>query len=130
LAATSAAIVFLANALSFLIVLAAIASPVIPARRLTLPREHAFAAVRAGGRFVFSTPTLLSLIVRAIAFIFPAGAIWALLPLVARGRLGLGSAGYGLLLACVGIGALLATNFGPNLRRALSPRAIYASRAS
>jgi MFS family permease len=106
LAATSAAIVFLANAASFLIVLAAIATTVIPKRELTLPREHAFAAVRAGGRFVASTPTLLSLIARAIGFIFPAGAIWALLPLVARDRLHLGSGGYGLLLGCVGIGQL------------------------
>jgi predicted MFS family arabinose efflux permease len=126
LAATSAAIVFLANAVSFLAVLAAVAVTVVPARKLTLPREHAAAAVRAGGRFVVNSPLLLTLIVRSIAFVFLAGAIWALLPLVARDRLGLGSAGYGLLLACVGVGALAAATFGPALRRRLSPRAVYA----
>lgn len=126
LAATSAAIVFLANAASFLIVLAAIAATAIPKRELTLPREHALAAARAGGRFVANTPVLLSLIARAIGFIFPAGAIWALLPLVARERLHLGSGGYGLLLGCVGIGALAATSFGPGLRRRLAPRVVYA----
>ena len=63
---------------------------------------------------------------RAVAFIFPAGAIWALLPLVARHRLGLGSAGYGLLLGCVGIGALAAATFGPAVRRRFTSRALYA----
>ena len=93
---------------------------------MTLPREHAFAAVRAGGRFVANSPALLAVIARAIAFVFFAGAIWALLPLVARERLGLGSGGYGLLLGCVGVGALLAATFGPALRRRLPPAAIYA----
>lgn len=126
LAATSAAIVFLANAASFLAVLGAVAVTVIPKRKLTLPREHAIAAVRAGGRYAINSPILIALIARAIAFIFPAGAIWALLPLVARGRLGLGSAGYGLLLGCVGLGALAAATFGPALRQRLAPRGIYA----
>jgi MFS family permease len=125
LAATSPAIVFLANALSFVAVLVAVAVTVIPARRSTLPREHAAAAVRAGGRFVRNSPVLLALIVRTIGFVFLAGAVWGLLPVVARQRLGLGSAGYGLLLACVGVGALAAATFGPALKRRLSPRLLY-----
>ncbi len=126
LAATSAAAVFLANAVSFLAVLGAVAVTAIPARAQSLPREHVAAAVRSGGRFVGNSPTLLALIVRASAFIFPAGAIWALLPLVANHRLGLGSGGYGLLLGCVGLGALAAASFGPTVRRHIAPRAIYA----
>jgi predicted MFS family arabinose efflux permease len=126
LAATSAAAVFLANAVSFLAVLGAAAVTAIPARAQSLPREHVAAAVRSGRRFVVNSPTLLALIVRASAFIFPAGAIWALLPLVANHRLGLGSGGYGLLLGCVGLGALAAASFGPTVRRHIAPRAIYA----
>ncbi len=126
LAVTSAALVFLANAVSFVAVLVAVAVTRIPIRRQELPREHAVAATRAGGRYVGSSPLLLGVIVRSIAFIFPAGAIWALLPIVARHRLGLGSAGYGLLLGCVGVGALLAATFGPALKRKLSPKQIYA----
>ncbi len=106
-------------------VLGAVAVTAIPKIELTLPREHAVAAARAGGRYVLNSPALLALIARAIAFIFPAGAIWALLPLVARHRLGLGSAGYGLLLGCVGVGALAAATFGPSLRQRLAPRAVY-----
>ena len=126
LAATSAAVVFGVNAVSFLAVVGAVAVTAIPIRRLTLPREHAFAAVRAGGRYVTNSPTLIALIARAALFILPAGALWALLPLVARFRLGLGSAGYGLLLGCVGVGAVVAAALGPRLRERLSPRAIYA----
>jgi MFS family permease len=126
LAVTSAAVVFLANAVSFLAVLGAVAVTALPVRRSTLPREHASAAVRAGGRFVGNSPTLIALIIRSIAFVFLAGALWALLPLVAQRRLGLGSAGYGLLLGCVGVGALAAATLGPALKRRLAPRTIYA----
>lgn len=126
LAATSAAVVFAANAASFLAVVGAVAVTAVPIRTLTLPREHVFAGVRAGGRYVAHDPTLVALIARAAVFIFPAGALWALLPLVARFRLGLGSAGYGLLLGCVGIGALAAAALGPRLRRRLAPRVLYA----
>ena len=127
LAATSAALVFGVNAVSFVAVLGAVAVTAIPIRKLTVPREHAVAAVRAGGRYVVHSPTLLALIARSALFIFPAGALWALLPLVARFRLGLGSAGYGLLLGCVGVGALLAAGVGPQLRQRVAPRVEYAA---
>jgi MFS family permease len=126
LAATSAALVFLVNAASFVAVLGGVAATPIAKPERTLPREHAIAAVRAGGRFVRNSPALLAVIVRSITFVFFAGSIWALLPLVARHRLHLGSGGYGLLLGCVGVGALIAANFGPKLKQALAPRPIYA----
>jgi Transmembrane secretion effector len=50
-------------------------------------------------------PALLAIMIRAAAFGFFASGVWALLPLVARRKLGLGSGGYGLLLGAVGIGA-------------------------
>jgi len=127
LAATSAAVVFGVNAASFVAVVAAVIVTRIPVRRSTLPREHAIEAMRAGGRFVANSPVLLGLIARAVAFILPAGATWALLPIVASGRLHLDSAGYGLLLGCVGVGALIAATYGPAIRRRLTPRVIYAA---
>ncbi|HUA03269.1 MAG TPA: MFS transporter [Solirubrobacteraceae bacterium] len=126
LAATSAAVVFFVNSLSFIAVLAAVALTTVPARKSTLPREHAGSATRAGGRFVRNSPALIAIMVRAGAFSFFAAGVWALLPLVARHTLGLGSGGYGLLLGCVGIGALLGATVSPSLRRALSPRALVA----
>ena len=68
--------------------------------------------------------------VRAAALGFFASGVWALLPLVARHTLGLGSGGYGLLLGAVGIGALLGATFSPAIRRALSPRALMAACAA
>jgi MFS family permease len=120
LAATSAAALFAVNAVSFVAVLVAVAVTAVPKRGVTLPVEHALDAARAGGRYVANSPTLLALIARATVFIFPAGATWALLPLVARHKLGLGSIGYGLLLGCVGVGALGAATFGPALRQRMA----------
>jgi MFS family permease len=122
LAATSAAFVFFVNSASFVAVLAVVALVSVPARAVPLPREHLRSATRAGARFVRNSPALLALMVRAGAFGFFAGGVWALLPLVARHTLGLGSGGYGLLLGCVGIGAVLGATFSPAIRRALSPR--------
>lgn len=48
-----------------------------------------------------------------------ANSLWALLPLVARVHLNLGSGGYGLLLAGVGIGAVAGAVALPSLRRRL-----------
>ena len=126
LAATSAALVFGINAASFVAVLGAVMVTRIPVRQPTSSREHAFAAMRAGGRFVANSPVLVALLIRSVGFVFFAGAIWALLPLVARHRLGLGSGGYGLLLGCVGVGAVIAASFGPALKQRVSPGGIYA----
>jgi MFS family permease len=126
LAATSAAVVFGVNAASFVAVLVAVLVTALPKRPVTVPREHARDAVRAGGRYVAFSPPLRALIARTALFIFPAGSLWALLPLVAHGKLGLGSTGYGLLLGCVGVGAFAAASFGPTARRLLAPRALYA----
>jgi MFS family permease len=121
LAATSAAVVFFVNSLSFVAVIAIVAVVAVPARVSPLPREHLRSATRAGGRFVRNSPALLAIMVRAGVFGFFATGLWALLPLVARRTLGLGSGGYGLLLGCVGIGAVLGATFSPALRRAASP---------
>lgn len=121
LAATSAAVVFFVNSLSFVAVLIAVALVTVPARVAALPREHFRSATRAGGRFVRNSPALLGMMVRAAAFGFFATGLWALLPIVARRTLGLGSGGYGLLLGCVGIGAVLGATFSPAIRKALSP---------
>ena len=130
LAATSAAVLFFVNAASFLAVIIVVATVSVPARVLALPREHVRSATRAGGRFVRNSPALLAIMVRAAAFGFFASGVWALLPLVARHTLGLGSGGYGVLLGAVGIGALIGATFSPAIRRALSPRALMAACAA
>jgi predicted MFS family arabinose efflux permease len=121
LAATSAGTVFLINAASFLAVIAVIAwwHGTRPTR--TLPREHVGEAIRAGGRFVAASPALRVILLRAFLFIFFAASIWALLPLIANRQLHLGSGGYGLLLGCVGVGAVAGAAALPRLRARLTP---------
>jgi MFS family permease len=121
LAVTSAALVFFVNAVSFLAVVVVVALVAVPTRASSLPREHLRSATRAGGRFVRNAPALIGIMGRAAVFGFFATGVWALLPLVARRTLGLGSGGYGVLLGCVGIGALVGATFSPAIRRALSP---------
>src|SRR6204780_1240202 len=121
LAATNAGTVFLANALTFIAVIAVIASWHSTRAPDALPREHVGEAVRAGGRYVAASPALRAILIRAGLFIFFASAVWALLPLTARSALHLGSGGYGLLLAAVGVGALAGAGLVPRVRARLSP---------
>ena len=60
------------------------------------------------------------LLLRSALFVLPGTALWALLPLVATRRLGLGSGGYGLLLAALGIGAVTGAVVLPKVAGRLS----------
>jgi predicted MFS family arabinose efflux permease len=121
LAATSAGTVFLINAATFLAVIAVIWwwRSTRPAQKL--PREHVGEAIRAGGRYVAASPALRVILLRALLFIFFASSIWALLPVTARTQLHLGSGGYGLLLGCVGLGAVAGAGLLPRLRARITP---------
>ena len=81
----------------------------------TVP-ERFTAAVRSGGRYVRHSPVVRRILLRAALFLFPGSALWALLPLVASRRLGLGSGGYGILLGAVGVGAVVGALLLPGLR--------------
>lgn len=115
-AAAGAGWVFGLNAVSFLGVVAVLVlwrrQPVEKA----LGPEHVRSALRAGTRFVRSSPRMKAILARAAVFVAFASSMWALLPIVARDDLGLGSGGYGLLLGAVGLGAVLATAVLPRLR--------------
>jgi MFS family permease/quinol monooxygenase YgiN len=108
--------VFLANAASFLGVLAVLLTWRREPRSTPLPAEHVVGAVRAGLRYARHAPSLRAVLVRTGLFIIPASAITALLPVVARSELGLGAEGYGLLLTAFGGGAVLAAAVLPRLR--------------
>jgi MFS family permease len=124
-AATSAAALFFVNAASFMPVIGAVARwHGKPRRASASAPEHVWPAIRAGGRYIAASPALRLILLRAGMFMFCANCIWALLPLVARHYLHLGSAGYGLLLAGVGIGAVAGAANLPRLRLATSPNAL------
>ena len=77
--------------------------------------EHAISALKAGGRYVRHSPVIRRILLRALLFLPAASAVWALLPVMARGFLHLGSRGYGLLLGAVGAGALVMAFVLPKL---------------
>jgi MFS family permease len=116
-AATSAAALFFVNAASFIPVIGAVARWRGRARPASAaPPEQVLEAIRAGARYVAASPALRVILLRAGLFMFFANSIWALLPVLARTRLHLGSGGYGLLLAGVGIGAVAGAAALPRVR--------------
>jgi MFS family permease len=70
-------------------------------------RERFLPALRSGGRYIWHEPVVRRILLRAVLFVVPAMALWALLPLIATQRLGLGAGGYGVLFGAFGGGAML-----------------------
>lgn len=72
-----------------------------------------------GLRYVYRTVAMRHVLIRIAIFVVPASAVWGLLPLVARERLAWGADGFGILVTCVGAGALVAARYLPKLQRGL-----------
>ena len=118
---------FLFNAVSFLgVILALLWWHPPPPRPRHLPAERFWSAVRDGLRFARSSRPLRATLVRAVAFFLFASAYWALLPLIARQELSAGPEIYGLLLGCVGAGAVGGAFLLPGLKAKLGPDALVA----
>jgi MFS family permease len=109
IAAAGPAAAFGLNAVSFLGVLAVLYRWPRPATERPLGAEPIGQAIRAGVRYVRSAPAFGSVLARSALFMVFASGLWALLPALARGPLGMGPNGYGGLLAAVGLGAVLGT---------------------
>lgn len=90
------------------------------------PREHLFPALKAGLRYVRHSAPVQAVLIRTGSFVFPASALVALLPLIAREELHLGPRGYGLMMAAMGAGAVVAVTFLPRLRRSVGPNRLVA----
>lgn len=95
-----------------------------PGRRR--PRRPVFREIVDGLRFARYSPWTRKLLLRMVMFGLPASALWALISLVVHDRLGLGSRGFGVVMALVGSGAVVATFVLPPLRRRLSVAAFAA----
>ncbi|AMM22683.1 hypothetical protein AX769_21395 (plasmid) [Frondihabitans sp. PAMC 28766] len=83
-------------------------------------------ATRAGVRYVINSAVVRNLFIRLAVFIVPANALWALLPLIASDRLSLGSDGYGLLLAALGLGSISGAFLLPVIRKVIGLSATVA----
>jgi MFS family permease len=111
---------FMLNAVSFVGVLAVLCRWKSRRERNALPTERFVGAIRAGLRYVRHAPQLRAVLIRAGVFILCGAALWALLPLRSRNELGYGATGYGILLGCIGAGALIGAGFLPKLRSQLA----------
>ncbi|MBZ9818625.1 MFS transporter [Mesorhizobium sp. CA4] len=119
-AAAGAAAAFAANAVSYIGLIAVLAGwkPALPEQ--TLPRESLGAAMGAGLRYVAMSPNIAKVLVRGSAFGFSAGAVLALLPLVARDVVKGDALTYGIMLGAFGIGAVGGALISVRLRQLLS----------
>ena len=111
---------FILNGLSFLITLRTLwqwtREPVVR----TVPEDF-FSALRAGLRYVRYSPSLYVILIRAFAFTFGASAMWALLSLVIARQLHLAAGTYGLMLSCIGAGAVTGAFLQGKISQWLSP---------
>ncbi len=129
-AARGAGVVFSLNAASFIAVIAVLAAwQRTPPFKSALPAERLFGSMRSGARYLRHAPALQAVFVRAFVFTTFASAVWALLAVVARQDLHKGAMGYGVLNACLGLGAVLGAVTLPKLRRTVSADAITAGAA-
>ena len=119
-AASGPAGVFLLNAASFVGVIFVLYRWHRTPRKNALPAERMVGAIRSGIRYVHYAPPLRAVLVRTGIFISCGSALWALLPLVARQHLKLGSLGYGVLLGCLGVGAVVGAFLLPRVRQRIS----------
>ena len=119
-AAAGPGAVFLLNTLSFVGVLVVLYRWPAKFPESVLPAERLLGATRAGLRYIRYAPEIRAVLVRAGVFIAAGSALWALLPALARREIGLGAAGFGLLLGCIGLGAIGGATFLQRVRRQYS----------
>jgi MFS family permease len=85
--------------------------PPSPHPESRLPAERLWGGTLSGLRFARHSRIVLAQLLRTMAYAGTGAALWALLPMIAQRQLGLGAAGFGLLMACMGTGAVAAGLF-------------------
>src|ERR1700687_4806363 len=119
--------VFLLNAASFTAIMVVVYRWRPAPRKSKLPPEDIIGAMRSGTLYLRNSPELQTVMVRTGIFAVCASGLWALLAQQARRGLGLGSFGYGLLLGCIGLGAIIGAWLLPKVRERLSVNRLVAA---
>src|SRR6266704_2846056 len=117
IAVAGPAAVFLLNAIAFLYVVVMLFRWHPAPHRAVLPAERLVGAMRTGVRFVQNSPEMQTVLIRTFCFIFFISGLWALLPVIVSQDLRLGAPGYGLLLGCIGVGAVVGAAVLPQIQR-------------
>ncbi|GIK86273.1 MAG: MFS transporter [Betaproteobacteria bacterium] len=118
-----------AASLCFVLMVVAIRRLRIEAPVLPGVPEKLFPGMASGVRYVRHSPLMRAFLLRNLSFSVCGGALWALLPVIARDLLGMGAGGFGLLSASFGLGAVLGALTIPRLlqRRSLNDVVLGAS---
>src|SRR6204780_62840 len=106
IAAAGVATAFVANFVSFFGVIVVVARWKRPVRKRSAPPETLTGATVAAVRYVRHSPAILTVVFRTGVVMFFSSALFALLPTVAR-SVNETAIGYGLLLGCFGLGAIV-----------------------
>jgi len=120
-------LVFMLNAASYIGILVVLLRWRREHHKSTLPAERFVSAIRVGLRFVMHTRALQMVLIRGSAFFLFASATWSLFPLIVRRELQRGPEIYGLLLTCIGIGAVGGALLLPKLRAKFSRDVLVAA---
>ncbi len=72
-----------------------------------LPAERLWGGMLSALRFARHNESVLAQLIRTVAYAATGSALWALLPVVGQRQLGLQASGFGLLMACMGGGAVV-----------------------
>jgi MFS family permease len=124
------AAVFAVNAVSYAGIIVALVAWQRPKQYAPLEREHFGSAIVTGVLYVGNSPIFRRILSRAALFLFPASALFALLPIAAAHRWHLGAAGYGVALGAIGFGAVLAVLVAAPLHRRMSDNVLLAVSAA
>lgn len=118
-AAFGPAATFLLNALAFCATFGAVFRwrPHLSRERSDGPPEPFARTILTGLRYAWDAYPQRIVLARSLIWMVCASALWGLLPLVARRELQLEANGYGLLVSCVGAGAVIGSLFLPGLRQ-------------
>ncbi len=100
-----------------------------PEPRTGLPPEHLRSAMRVGVQYLrYDTPLKVT-IGKVVPLAFAAMVIPALLPVISRFQLGVGPAGFGVLAASSGLGAILGLLVLPWIRSRIGPDGVVLAAA-
>jgi MFS family permease len=124
------AAVFALNAVSFAAIIVALRSWKRPGCAPLCDRESIGLSILAALRWVRHGPVTRRILLRAALFAFPASALWALLPVTAAQHWQMNSCGYGLVLATLGVGAVIGVALIAHLRRLFPANSVLAGSAA
>lgn len=110
---------FVLNAASFVGVAIVLYRWNRPQQGGTAHAEQLWGAIKLGFRYTRYSVPMIAILVRVASFIVCAVAMWAQLPVISD-RLGLAEGGYGMLMACLGAGAVAGVVMMPKMQRLTS----------